>query len=347
MIVQARHCKHCQEVFLPVSGQPWSFVQCPHCSGQMAVTECATAEVAQVMPEQEYHRITEEEVMQRRQARRNEWWTRRLAWACGTGAVLIASLGIWQYWRGGSQKAKKRIEQVAVLTESEKVLQQDQKDIEATIRRVLGAKSLEELLPDVAGGGQVKDLMAWYFNRSHPLKPEVLNRIESTDILDSGGREIRRVGLSTVERPGVWMVLSRENGAWKLNWEIYTMGHVERWRAFLREQPGASLELPLLAVKKPAPDSFIVKAGASRDTHDAIHLSANDRNDLAGAVLLRDSPVWKMLPGISFEEAVKIIARVTLLDPQSDPPLVRLDEVIQTGWVRGTQKPVAAKVPRR
>lgn len=347
MTVQARHCKHCQEVFLPLAEQPWRVVQCPHCSRQVAVAECAMADVAQVMPEQEYHPVMEEEVRERRQKQRNERWARRLVWACAAGAVLIASLAGWQYWRGGSAKAKKRVQQVAVLTEAEKALQEDLRDIESTVRRILSAKSAEELLPDVAGAAQVKELVTWYTNRSHPLKPEILTKIESVDVIDSEGREVRRVGLSTVERPGIWMVLSRELGNWKLNWEIYTMGHVERWRAFLREPPGTTLALPLLAVKKPAPDSFIVKAGASRDTHDAILLCANDRNDTGGAVLPRDSSLWKMLPGITFEDAVKIIARVTLLDPGVEPPLIRLDEVLQAGWVRGTQKPVAAKGSQR
>ena len=297
------------------------------------------------MAEQEYHPVTEEEENKQTRTLREESWLRRMVWACASAAGLFAALLAWQHWQGGGDEAKKQRQEIAVLTEAEKILQRERTEIESVVRRVLGARTLDDLLPIVAGGEQVKELMAWYLNRSHPLTPETLSAVEKVEPLDADGREIRRVEVSTVQRPVVWMVMTREAGSWKLCWELYSNAHVERWHSFLREAPGAVVELPLLVVKKPAPDALILKAGATRDTHDAVMLCAGHHDDLAGAVLPRNSALWKELPGIGFEDAVKVISRVTLVDPQADPPLVRLEAVEQRGWVRGTQKPVAGNAP--
>jgi hypothetical protein len=344
MIVQARHCKICQEVFLPVAEFAGSLTQCPHCSGQMLVGECEPAKVLQSMPEQEYRPVDEEDEARRVRGLRHERWTRILIRAGVVCAVVLAALMVWQFQRGESDEAKKEAAQVAALTKAEMASQRDLAEIRDVARRVLAAKTLEEILPDVAGAAQAKDLLAWYFNRV-PFNPETLTKVDSVETLDMEERELRRVCVSTATRPVVWMVMVREGAGWKLNWELYSNAHVDRWRAFLREAPGATVELPLLVVKKPAPEAYIARAGAGRDTHDAVLLCAGNRDDLAGALLPVSSPLWKDLPRISFEEAEKVIARVTLLDPRADPPLTRLDAVVQHGWVRGTQKPVAGKAP--
>jgi hypothetical protein len=347
MIVQARHCKHCRGIFLPVLEQLESSAQCPHCSGQMKVGECAPAEVAQMMPVQEYQLIPEEEEQAKVRAARQDQWMRRTVWALVAGAALLGTLMALQHWNRDSEEAQQRTEKIAVLTEVEKAAQRERAEIEKVVRRIFAAKTMESLLPEVAGAEQVKGLMAWYTNRLHPVTAEPLKRVESVDVLDTDGREIRRVGVSTEQRPMVWLIMVREDGNWKLDWEMYSMAHAERWHAFLREAPGSAVELPLLIVKKPAPDNYIVKAGAAPETHDAVLLCAQNRNDAAGAVLPRDAPEWRELPGIGFEDAVKVIGRVTLLDGAAEPPLVRLEKVVQRGWIRGTQKPVAGNAPRQ
>ncbi len=344
MTVQARHCRNCHGIFLPPVEQAAGSTQCPYCQQRVVIGACLPAEVAPV-PEQEYHPVMEEEERERRQAFLRERSARRVAWSCAAGAGVFAALVVWQRWSAGGDDTKSRDQEITGLTEAEKAVQRDRSEIEAAVRRILGAKSMDDLLPEVAGAGHVKELMRWHFNHSPPLTPEQVVRFERVDLMDTDGFEIRRVGVTTTQRPAVWLIMSREEGNWKLNWELYSNAHFARWHAFLRESSGTTVELPLLAVKKPGADSYIVKAGADRTTHEAILLRTSDGSDISGAVVPKNSPLWKELPGIGYDDsknsAVKLIGVITLLDPEADPPLVRLDSVVQRGWVRGTQKTVA------
>ena len=316
----------------------------------MKLNECPPAAVEQVMPIQEYHPVMEDEEREQARNLRHEQWVRRLLWTGVAGVVALGTLAGWQYWRGGSDRAKQKTEEIAALTEAEKSLQREHAEIEVVVRRILRAKTMDELLPDVAGAAQVKDLMRWYFNHSHAFVSEELKQLTTVVPMNADGQEIRGVQASTPRRPAMSLIMIREEDGWKLEWEMFSHAPVERWRFFLREAPGSPVELPLLAVKKPAPDNYIVKAGASPATHDAVLLQAGDLADVACAVVPRDSPAWEKLKGIGYDDPAKngtvpVIVRVSLLNPDADPPLIRLEAVVQRGWARRTQKPVAGSAP--
>ena len=114
----------------------------------------------------------------------------------------------------------------------------------------------------------------------------------------------------------------------------YTNASAVRWAAFLHEPAGTLIELPLLVTRKPAANAYIIAAGASPDNTDALVLWAADRNSLGGAVMTRDAAAWRELPGIGYDDAVKVIARIRMKDSALEPPLVEVETILQQGWVR-------------
>ena len=76
---------------------------------------------------------------------------------------------------------------------------------------------------------------------------------------------------------------------------------------------------------------------------DALSLWALDRQTMAAALLRRDDALWRELDGIGFDTAVKVVARVTMLDPAAEPPMVRLEAILQRGWLRGAAAPAGGK----
>ncbi|HEX2747109.1 MAG TPA: hypothetical protein VHM91_03850, partial [Verrucomicrobiales bacterium] len=123
----------------------------------MKLSECPPAAVEQVMPIQDYHAVTEEEEREQARNQRHELWVRRLLWTGIAGVVVFGALAGWQSWRGGSDQAKQKTEDIAALTEAEKIVQRERAEIEVVVRRILRAKTMDELLPDVAGAAQVRD----------------------------------------------------------------------------------------------------------------------------------------------------------------------------------------------
>ena len=320
------HCKYCQGVFLPLSEQPWSAVQCPHCSGQMRVAECAVTGAETRATEQAWYNVTEAEESAARLEEKHNRWTARLTRMAVGMVLVVAGLFVWQWWRSAVPAAGKpnRAAQAADL---------QRRDIQKTAQQFLTAASWQDMLPAVADADRVKGIMAWYFQtRTHrPLAGDV--EVKTVLPVDSQGRARQRVMVATRDHAAIWLLVVKESGVWKVDWEVFANASVERWRAFLREPAGTAVELPLLVALKPAADAYIIRSGGTPDLHEAVVLWAMERQALAAAVLERQSPLWQDLTEIGFETAVKVIARVTVVDPQQDPPLVRLERILQRGWL--------------
>jgi len=319
-------CKYCQGVFLPSPEQPSSVVQCPHCEGQMSVEESALAGPEASPRVQAWHCVTEaEESAARLEEKQNRWTTRLTCMAVG---VVLVAAGLFTWQRSRSDvPAAWQPDPVVEAAESER------KDIQKAAQKFLTAPSWQDMLPAVADADRVKDIMAWYFQtRTHrPLAGDV--EIKTVLPVDSQGRARQRVMAATRDHAAIWMLVVKESGVWKVDWEVFANASVERWRAFLREPAGTAVELPLLVALKPAADAYIIRSGGTPDLHEAVVLWAMERQALAAAVLERQSPLWQDLTEIGFETAVKVIARVTVVDPQQDPPLVRLERILQRGWL--------------
>ncbi len=325
------HCKYCQGVFLPASEQPWSAVQCPHCSGQMSVGECVVADAEPAGTEQVWHNVTEAEDRAARVEAKHRVWSGRMVFlACALPVLFLMALGLMGSWRLGNFGEKKKEMLEAFLETGEEA---ERQEIQKAAQQFLTAASWQEMLPVVADADRVKDIMAWYFQtRTHrPLAGDV--EIKTVLPVDSQGRARQRVMAATRDHAAIWMLVVKESGVWKVDWEVFANASVERWRAFLREPAGTAVELPLLVALKPAPAAYIIRSGGTPDLHEAVVLWAMERQAMAAAVLERQSPLWQDLTEIGFETAVKVIARVTVVDPQQDPPLVRLERILQRGWL--------------
>lgn len=345
MIARARHCKYCQGIFLPASAQASSAVQCPHCSRQMMVGECATAGTELNIAGRQFHSVTEEEEQAERLAAVHNRWTRRLVLSACGGLAAAAGVFGWQRWRRDEHLERKE-RQKAALVESEKAAQRERQEIDGVVRRILGAKTWEDMMPDVVDANRVREMMAWFYsgsNRRH--EPEEVLETGDAERLKVEGRVIVRIRASTPTRAAVWLILAQQDGKWKLDWEVYANAHTVRWHAFVHEAAGATVELRLLAARKPAADAFIVRAGGSPESDDAVVVWTYDREASACAVLRKTSPLWRDLDGIGFNEALKIIAQVTMLVPDTDPPLVRIDRIVQKGWLRAAPMAVPDEAP--
>ena len=329
MPAQPLHCNHCEGVFLPSSNQPWSAVQCPHCSAQMRAGDCRAATAVRAV-QQEYRRVTEqEETALEQQAKQRKWSGRLVFAACAVPLAVLLALGVQKFLRDHDK------ETLTASGESDGALaEQERKEMQATVQQFLNARTWQDMLPNVADANRVRSMMAWYFQR-HPHQPvpgEV--EIKSRVPLGNQGRDTRRLLAGTQEGAAIWLLLSREADGWKVDWEVFANAGVERWKAFLHEPSGSAVELPLMLALKPAADAYILKAGGAPDTHSALVLWALERASMAGTVLENESPQWKSLPEIGFEKAVKVIVRVTMLNPEAEPPLVRVDQILQQGWLR-------------
>ena len=340
------HCKYCQGIFLPASEQTWSAVQCPHCSGQMQVRECTAAETPAVR-EQEYHPVTEQqEAAARVEATQRRWSGRMVFLACALPLAGLAAWGVmraWQVFSDPAQKQKDQKDRAAALLAAG---HEERGAALALARQFLHAETWQDLLPLTADEERVTGMMEWYYS-THPAWQPVAGTVEvvNTERLESDGRAMMRVQAATPERTAIWLLLVREGEVWKVDWEVFANANVARWAAFVREPAGAAAELPLLVALKPAGEAYVVRAGATPGKHRAVVMWALERQALAGAVLANDSPLWRDLAEMDFENAVKVIAQVTMVDPQAEPPLVKVSGIVQRGWMRGVQKPVAGRAP--
>ena len=336
------HCKFCRRVFLPVSEQAWSTVQCPHCSGQMKVGECEAAGGLPATGAQEYHRVTQQEEDAARLTEQGNRWAGKLVVAGFAGVVLAGAAVFWQAVTHDSKQTQKKTGKAfSETTDAE------QREVQTLAQSFLGAKDWKAALALAADAQRVRGTMEWYYaTRSwRPAAGEV--KIAGIERLDADGREMLRVQAATAERTAIWLLLIKEGPAWKVDWELFADAALARWRSFVSEAPGAVVELPLLVARMPAADPFISKAGGEPESHDAVVVWARARQSPAAAVIPKASPLWKDLEGIGFEKPVSVIARVSMVTPEAEPPLVRLEAILRKDWVRGLQLPVAGESPRQ
>ena len=295
----------------------------------MRVADCQVATAVRAV-QQEYRRVTEQEEHAAGLEAKQRKWSRRLVFAaCAVPLVVTLAWGMQKFLRDQDQ------ERLAASAGPDGLqADQERQEIQKAVQQFLNAETWQDMLPKTAGVMRVRAVMTWYFQRHthQPLAGAV--EIKSVVPLDSPSREMRRVMVSTPERSSIWLLLSRETDGWKVDWEAFANAGVERWKAFLSEPGGSAVELPLLLALKPAADAYVIKAGGAPETHGALVLWAFERACLAGAVLEKESVHWKGLPDIDFEKAAKVIARVTMVNPLAEPPLVRLDQIVQEGWLR-------------
>lgn len=328
------HCKHCQGVFLPASDQRWAAVQCPHCSGQMKIGDCAAAVEVKAGGAQVYVRVTEQAEAAAQADWRHHRWAGKMVVLGFAGLVVTAVVLAWHFLadRGRASSSQKKAGDF--LQMEDRKLEGEFPGATAVAGSFLTARDWRGMLPWVSDAGRVESGMAWHYER-HDFKPAAGPvRVLDFKKVEVEGRELLRVQAEATGGRPVWLLLVQEGGVWKVDWEVFANAPGERWAAFLREPAGSVLELPLLVARKPAADAYIIRAGASPVTHEALVLWAADRESLAGAVLAKEAADWKLLTGIGYDDAVKVIARVRMEQLAAEPPLVRLEGIVQSGWMR-------------
>lgn len=332
------HCRVCSGVFLPATGVASAAVQCPHCSAQMWLGDCIPAATPAGADGQEYVRVTEEEETAQRDDSVHRKWMRRVFIATSAAAAVAVGVFIWQH-RPGEPEAGQDQEKLAAMIALERLSQQETAELEAMATRLFAATDWQEWLPEVAHAQTVKPLMEWYYTKGGK-ELEAVNGVALGDFQRShAGRETLRLQVSTASHASVWLPLLRESGRWKLDWEAYSGADVLRWAAFLREPAGTSIEVRLQVALKPGADPYLVKARIPLKGFKAVHLWSYERAAMAAAILADKNAVWGALKGIDYNNAAKIIARVTMIAPEMEPPLIRIDSVVEQGWLRREDAP--------
>jgi hypothetical protein len=318
---------------MPASGHSWSAVQCPHCSGQMKTGDCEAALSPPVGEAQPYIKVTEEEESMAREEWKHRRRSGKLAVAGGVFMLVAGAMVAWMAWRGGAPTAGQA--RVGAMQKAEGEQSDDEwRQVRAVVEKFLTVRQWRDLLPTVADPVRVEGVMTWYYSRNEWKPMEGAVKIPDYQRLEADGAELLRVRAEGGGERSLWLLLVRDHGEWKVDWEVFVNAGVVRWEAFLREPAGTMVELPLFAAKKPAADGYLVKAGATPDTHEALLLWAKKRQTLASAVLAKEAAVWQDLEGIGYDKAVKVIARLKMDNPGADPPLVKLEGIVQRGWVR-------------
>lgn len=325
-------CIYCRGIFMPASEQRWSAVQCPHCSGQMKVGECTIVVDLPVGVPQPYVRVTEQEEKKAREDWKYNRWAGKMV-VLGFAGIVLAGVALAVVMIPGEKQGSSKPTQI--LVDAEKVRAEEKwPGTPALAEKFLTVRNWREMLPLAADAARVEGVMEWYYARREfrpQAGPVTLRQFQKAD---AEGRALLRVEAEVPGSRPRWLLLVQENGAWKVDWEVFVNASGVRWAAFLREPAGTEIELPLLTARKPGGVGYIAKAGASPVTHDAVLLWATERQSIAAAVLPKGAPVWKDLPGIGFNSAVKAIVRVKMENPALDPPLVKLESIVQRGWVR-------------
>lgn len=319
---------------MPVSDRTWSAVQCPHCSGQMKVGDCTVVVDLPVGVPQPYVRVTEEEEKAARQDWKFNRWAGKMVVLGFAGLVLCSAALAIVMWNSDTTPPHSNKTAEALPDAEKKHAEERWPGGPALAERFLTVRDWRDMRPMVADRTRVEGVMAWYYSR-HEFKA-VAGPVKLIQCQEAGG-EGRAVLQVKAEAPGgrpLSLLLVQEEGSWKVDWEVFVNANTVRWEAFLREPAGAVIELPLLVARKPGAMSYTVKAGGSPDTHESVELWATERKVLAGAVLAKQAAEWRDLEGIGYNDAVKVIARVRLENPALEPPQVKIESIVQRGWVR-------------
>jgi hypothetical protein len=297
----------------------------------MRAAECETAAVETTPRSQPYRRVTEEQEKEvRMEATHRKWSGRLLVMSCVLPLIALAAWGVniaWPHFSGASEKA--RSERLKALMGTPAALSPEAENV---VRRFLKARSVDEYRPLVAEESRVAALLDWYADRFTPEPVEGNIKIVRADEISA---QRRRVQAATEKHPAIWLVLVNEAGSWKVDWELFSTAPALRWSSFLRERAGAIVELPLLAALMPGAGAWIREAGASPEKCQAVTMNALGGDGAAGAILVKDLPLWNDLDGIGFDRAVKLIVRARMENPALDPPLVSLETIVRRGWEPG------------
>lgn len=328
-----RRCPHCAGAFLPAVGGPLVSVQCPHCAAVILPASCeALPELAVPVPVQVVPPAASEEAAAaaREEARSRRSFVLALA---ATGVTAAGAAIAWTIQRGrphpaADSRAGLAAERIAAAREIEA--------LEALVRHVLSAPDWRAMLPHVADADRVRPDMEWFHARApEPLLADTVESFDQWQRDPSDDREAFTVRVTTARRGVQWVTLVQQNGAWKFDWEAWANPGLPRWHFFCREPAGSQVSLRLFALRMPAAASWILKAGGHPEHHRAFEFWAGDRADRAAAMIPANSPLLAALEGADFENAVRLIARVTMVQPALDPPLVTLDAIMQRGWIWG------------
>ena len=323
-------CTHCRGMFIPISDQPWSTVQCPHCASQMKVRDCFAVVDLPVGVSQPYIHVTEEEERAAAEEWKNRRRTRRMA-VLGIGGMLFAVVAVLAVIRV-SDRTPGSVPRAAGDSPDRKLASAQWPGAPDAVEQFLTAPAWRAMLPYVADAGRVEGIMEWFYTK-HDFTP-ASGPVELLHYQPGDVDGLLRVQAAVPGKQPIWLLLVRERAGWKVDWEVFANAHAERWAAFLRGNEGAEIELPLMVSRKPAATAYIAKGGADPAAVDAVVLWASGRESMAGALLPKTAPEWKDLEGITFNKAVKVIARVQMADSSAEPPLVRLKGIVQRGWVR-------------
>ena len=335
-----RHCQHCDRIFLPATENEILPVQCPHCSAIALLGACRPAHVA-ASTGQDYHKVYEHEEKAAAGEARHAAASRKLYIALGITALLLGGIYAIVTLRRDPAPEIARTES---LTKKELAHQEELAGCAALIRQVLEAPDWKSALPLIMDHERLLPVMTWYYGQVGvswlPLRIEsITDHIPS----ETAGGATLQSRLHLKDGTTRVAVLRMESGKWKFDWEAWANPGSLQWSRLLKSMPGTSAELRLLAALKPAADKQIVAAGGTPDTHAAVYLWNTRREDTAIAILPRTSVLWKRLEGISYNQAVKIIASVALLHQDPLEPVVSLDRIRQQGWLWGHETTSAAE----
>ena len=333
-------CPHCRGAFLPAVGGPMVSVQCPHCAAVVLPASCevlpdlAVPVSVHVLPPA----VSEEAAAAARvEARSRRSFVLALA---ATGITAAGGAVAWAIQRGHPVPAADPRNSLAA---DRMAADLEVMALEAQVRRVLAAADWRAMLPDVADADRVGPDMEWFHSRApQPLVADTVESFDQWQRLSQAGREAFTVRVTTTRRGVQWVTLVKKDGVWKFDWEAWANPGLARWHYFCTEPAGSQVSLRLFALRMPAAASWIVKAGGHPEHHRAFEFWAGDRNDRAAAMLPANSPLLAALAGADFENAVRVIARVTMVQPTLDPPLVTLDAIIQRGWLWGHPEALAS-----
>lgn len=325
---QPRHCPACHGIFLPGVESDAAPLICPHCASAMRLRDCPPAVVAGSV-DQDDTMVPEREMKAARMEKVRQSQQRLLLSGLGIAGVLVLAAWAWQRF-----VARPPVEQPVPAEASDTAIRPE---LLAVATRALAAGSPEAQRAFVVDPDRVGPVMEWM----HTRQPDVFRAVTVKSCRSSREKEIagRTMALLQLEIDGEadrWVWLEQQPGGWKLDWESYVNpGHLQ-WKEFLRSDPGTELECRVLLSRHHTTPTWLSSAGQPDQPALTLRAEMRPGAPVAIASAPENATLWEEMGPLPWGSFLNCIARVKIISRQCDPPLVEISQIIQHGWLYGS-----------
>ena len=179
--------------------------------------------------------------------------------------------------------------------------------------------------------------MEW-MNLRHPdiFRAVAVKGCRSYSEKEIAGRTMALLQLELEGAPDRWVWVEQKPDGWRLDWESYVNpGHLQ-WKEFLRSDPGTEIECRVLMSRHHTTPTWLAASGQPDQPAVTLRAEMRPGAPVGIATAPENAPLWEAVGPLAWGSFLNCIARVKLVSRQCDPPRVEILDVIQHGWLHGS-----------